>query len=136
MFHGHLPSNFFKYLSAMMNGNMDNDGLQYMGDDYYFVWRRYISNYQYYYDDFVTIDIKGNYIDVVKIQTLLTTIEFSNNSFKQEIPKVIGKLGSLKGLNVSHNNLMGHTPILFGNLTNLEWLDPPQTSSQATLLYN
>ena len=36
---------------------------------------------------------------------------------------VIGKLGSLKGLNFSHNNLMGHIPISFGILTNLEWLD-------------
>ena len=104
MFHGHLPSNFFKYLSAMMNGNMDSDGLQYMGDDYYFVWGRYFYDfYSYYYENVtidVTIGIKGNYIDVVKIHTRLTTIDFSNNSFKGEIPKVIGKLGSLKGLNV------------------------------------
>ena len=63
----------------------------------------------------VTIDIKGNYIDVVKILTLLKTIDFSNNSFEGEIPKVIGKLGSLKGINFSHNNLMGHIPISFGN---------------------
>ena len=71
----------------------------------------------------VTIDIKGNYIDVVKILSLLKTIDFSNNSFKREIQEVIGKLGSLKGINFSHNNLMGHIPISFGNLTNLEWLD-------------
>ena len=63
------------------------------------------------------IDVKGNYIDMVKIQTLLTTIDFSNNSFKGEILKVIGKLESPKGLNFSHNNLMGHIPISLENLT-------------------
>ena len=110
----------------MMNGNMDNDGLQYMGDDYYFVFKTGMDYAKYYKSgdyDSVTIDIKGNYIDVEKIQTLLAIIEFSNNSFKGEIPKVIGKPGSLKGLNFSHNNLMGHIPKSFGNLTNLEWLD-------------
>jgi leucine-rich repeat protein SHOC2 len=59
----------------------------------------------------------------VKIQTLFTTIDFSNNSFKGEIPNSIGKLWSLKGLNFSHNNLTGHLPPSLGNLTNIEWLD-------------
>ncbi|GKV44924.1 hypothetical protein SLEP1_g52057 [Rubroshorea leprosula] len=40
-----------------------------------------------------------------------------------EIPNVIGKLSSLKGLNLSHNNLTGQIPLSLGNLTNLEWLD-------------
>ncbi|XP_040948792.1 receptor like protein 22-like [Gossypium hirsutum] len=39
------------------------------------------------------------------------------------IPKVIGKLNLLKGLNLSHNNLNGDIPTSIGNLTNLEWLD-------------
>ena len=32
--------------------------------------------------------------------------EISNNNFKGEIPKSLGKLKSLKGLNFSHNDLM------------------------------
>ena len=114
MFHGHLPSNLFKNLTGMMNGTVEKGELQYMGNAYYH------DSITIDINDSITIDIKGNYIDVVKIQTLLTTIDFSNNSFNGEIPKVIGKLGSLKGLNFSHNNLIGHIPILFGNLTNLE----------------
>ncbi|KAF3959327.1 hypothetical protein CMV_015854 [Castanea mollissima] len=39
------------------------------------------------------------------------------------MPKIIGRLKSLKGLNFSHNNLTSYIPPSFGNLTNLEWLD-------------
>ena len=60
---------------------------------------------------------------MLKIQILFTTIDFSNNNFKGEIPKAIGKLRSLKGPNFSHNNLIGRMPPLLVNLTNLEWLD-------------
>ncbi|XVE50794.1 hypothetical protein DITRI_Ditri01bG0191700 [Diplodiscus trichospermus] len=75
--------------------------------------------------DFYTIGIamKGNEIEVLKIFTMLTSIDLSNNTFQGEIPKVIGKLSSLKGLNLSHNNLSGCIPTSVGNLINLEWLD-------------
>ena len=59
----------------------------------------------------------------MRIQTIFTTIDFSNNSFEDKMPKIIGKLKSLKGLNFSHNNFTGYIPPSFGNLTNLEWLD-------------
>ncbi|XP_050279805.1 receptor-like protein 6 [Quercus robur] len=108
-FHGHLPTNLFKYLKAMMNASVNKGELKYMGDDYY--------------QDSVTVAMKGFFIELVKIQSLFTTIDFSNNNFKGEIPKAIGELRSLKGLNFSHNNLSGHVPPSLGNLTNLEWLD-------------
>ncbi|KAL4598279.1 hypothetical protein ACB092_11G049900, partial [Castanea dentata] len=108
-FHGLMPTNFFKYLKAMKNSNADKGGLKYMGDDYY--------------QDSVTVVLKGFFIELVKIQSLFTTIDFSNNNFKGEIPKAIGELQSLKGLNISHNNLTGHMPPSLGKLTNLEWLD-------------
>ncbi|KAL4598207.1 hypothetical protein ACB092_11G044000 [Castanea dentata] len=76
-----------------------------------------------YYHNFVMVTMKGFYIEMVKIQNLFTTIDFSNNSFKGEIPKSIGMLKSLKGLYFSHNNLIGHMPPSLGNLNNLEWLD-------------
>ncbi|KAM4080578.1 hypothetical protein ACJW30_11G028100 [Castanea mollissima] len=108
-FHGHLPTNVFKYLKAMMNASANKGELKYMGDNYY--------------QDSVTVVMKGFFIDLVKIQSLFTTIDFSNNNFKGEIPKSIGELWSLKGLNFSHNNLTGCMPQSLGNLTNLEWLD-------------
>ncbi|KAK4549588.1 hypothetical protein RGQ29_032750 [Quercus rubra] len=109
-FYGHLPTNLFNYLKAMMMNVSANKGeLKYMGDNYY--------------QDSVIVVMKGLFFELVKIQSLFTTIDFSNNNFKGEIPKSIGELGSLKGLNFSHNNLTGCMPPSLGKLTNLEWLD-------------
>ncbi|PON38458.1 LOW QUALITY PROTEIN: LRR domain containing protein, partial [Parasponia andersonii] len=66
----------------------------------------------------VTVVLKGFFVDFTKIQTIFTTIDFSKNNFKGEIPKMIGTLKSLKGLNFT-----GTIPTSLGNLTNLEWLD-------------
>nr|XP_015887980.2 receptor-like protein 43 [Ziziphus jujuba var. spinosa] len=87
----------------------DTDQLEYIGE--------------YYYQDSVILVVKGFFIEFVKIQTIFTTIDFSKNKFQGEIPRLIGKLKSLKGLNFSHNNLIGSIPSSFGNLSNLEWLD-------------
>ncbi|XP_022735522.1 receptor-like protein 12 [Durio zibethinus] len=71
----------------------------------------------------IEITIKGVTREVVKIFIKLMSIDLSNNKFQGDIPKVIGKLNSLKGLNLSHNNLSGCFPSSIGNLINLEWLD-------------
>ena len=67
--------------------------------------------------------MKGIYIELMKIQLMLIFIDFSRNNFTGEIPELIGKLSSLKGLNFSHNKLTGLIPTTLGNLSNLEWLD-------------
>ena len=71
----------------------------------------------------VTMTIKGNFLEFPKIQKMFMTIDMSSNNFTGEIPKVIGKLNSLKGLNFSHNKLSGFIPPSLANLSNLEWLD-------------
>ncbi|XVF77251.1 hypothetical protein PTKIN_Ptkin14bG0028100 [Pterospermum kingtungense] len=76
-----------------------------------------------FYTYSVRIAVKGFEMEVVKIFSMLTSIDLSNNKFEGEIPKVIGNLKSLKGLNLSHNNLNGSIPDSVGNLINLEWLD-------------
>ncbi|KAL0008968.1 hypothetical protein SO802_010470 [Lithocarpus litseifolius] len=93
----------------MMNVNEHEVALKYMGE--------------YYYRALLNIMIKGQYIEWERVLTVLISIDFSNNSFRGEIPKIIGRLNSLKGLNFSYNNLIGYIPSSFGNLTNLEWLD-------------
>ena len=67
-FHGHSLTNLFKYLNAMMNVSVNKGELKYMGDDYY--------------QDSVTMVMKGFFINLVKIQSPFTTIDFSNNNFK------------------------------------------------------
>ncbi|XP_062017378.1 receptor-like protein Cf-9 homolog isoform X1 [Rosa rugosa] len=106
-FGGPLPTKYFQKLVAMKN--VQDDELKYMGESYY--------------QDTVTVVMKGLYLELVKIQTMFTTIDFSNNVFTGEIPGVIGKLKSLKGLNFSSNKLNGSIPSAFVNLTSLEWLD-------------
>ncbi|BFG29867.1 hypothetical protein CerSpe_161410 [Prunus speciosa] len=106
-FSGPLPTKYFEHLTAMTNSQEHE--LKYMGECYY--------------QDTVVVTIKGFKIEMVKIQTFFTTIDFSNNTFKGEISKVIGKLKLLKGLNFSHNELTGTIPPSFGDMCNLEWLD-------------
>ncbi|XP_021815810.1 receptor-like protein 12 [Prunus avium] len=106
-FSGLLPTKYFEHLTAMINSQEHE--LKYMGEGYY--------------QDSVAVAIKGNVIEMTKILTFFTAIDFSNNSFRGEIPNVIGKLKSLKGLNFSHNELTGTIPPSFGCLSNLEWLD-------------
>ena len=76
-----------------------------------------------YYQDSLNVTMKGLNIELVRIQIVFTIIDFLNNSFKGEMPKIIGRLKSLKGLNFSHNNLTSYIASSFGNLTNIEWLD-------------
>nr|XP_023889779.1 receptor-like protein 9DC3 isoform X1 [Quercus suber]XP_023889794.1 receptor-like protein 9DC3 isoform X1 [Quercus suber] len=108
-FNGPLPITYFEYLKAMMNVDESGVASKYMGENYY--------------QDSLNIMMKGHYIEMERVLTILTSIDFSNNSFRGEMPKIIGRLKSLKGLNFSYNNLIGHIPSSMGNLTNLEWLD-------------
>ncbi|KAI8570881.1 hypothetical protein RHMOL_Rhmol01G0073200 [Rhododendron molle] len=108
-FTGHLPVNYFENFQAMKNTSMSRE--QYMS------W----GGSSYHYSLIVTM--KGLEIELVRILTIFTTIDFSSNNFGGEIPNIVGTLNSLILLNFSHNNLTGHIPASLGNLTNLESLD-------------
>jgi Leucine-rich repeat (LRR) protein len=77
----------------------------------------------YYYQDTVTVTIKGLVLELVKILTIFTTIDFSCNGFDGPIPEEIGELKGLYTLNLSHNDFMGQIPSSLGNLSKLESLD-------------
>ncbi|XP_062076955.1 receptor-like protein 7 [Humulus lupulus] len=111
-FSGLLPRKYFENMVEMMNSHTDT--LKYIGDEH--------SNSAYYHDS-VKVVLKGFFVELVRIQTIFTTIDFSKNDFEGKIPNSIEKLKSLKGLNFSHNKLTGSIPASLGNLTNLEWLD-------------
>ncbi|XP_057990677.1 receptor-like protein 9DC3 [Hevea brasiliensis] len=109
LFSGPLPAKYFNDFKAMMIFDLN---MKYMGAPNY-------SSYDYS----VSLTLKGLEIELVKIQTLLTSIDLSGNKFTGEIPQSIGKLESLKLLNLSHNQLTGNIQPSLGNLSNLESLD-------------
>lgn len=109
-FRGALPIGYIKNFKAMMD--TERVKMEYMK-----------TSYMVYFFYSIVVSMKGIEVELVKIQTILTTIDFSSNNFTGEIPKLIGRLESLKGLNFSHNKLQGTIPSSLGNLTNLEWLD-------------
>ncbi|XP_019161183.1 PREDICTED: receptor-like protein 12 [Ipomoea nil] len=79
--------------------------------------------YDFHYQDAVTVTLKGLEVELVKILTIFTSIDFSGNKFHGDIPGSIGTLSSLLLLNLSHNALTGKIPKQFGNLALLESLD-------------
>ncbi|XP_031286454.1 receptor-like protein 35 [Pistacia vera] len=95
-FSNFLPTLYFKNLEAMMDVGEDERELEYMGEDYY--------------QDSAILTWKGHEIQLGRIITTCTTIDFSNNYFHGKIPRVIGNLHALRLLNLSHNNLSGCIP--------------------------
>ncbi|KAL1174389.1 hypothetical protein V6Z11_A04G008500, partial [Gossypium hirsutum] len=115
-FSGPLPARYIDSFKAIINLTKDASTMTYMG-----VQDANASIGIYSYS--VGIVVKGQDITLNKIFVMWAIIDLSNNKFDGEIPKVIGKLRSLKGLNLSHNNLSGYIPSSIGSLTSLEWLD-------------
>ncbi|GKV06079.1 hypothetical protein SLEP1_g18010 [Rubroshorea leprosula] len=73
--------------------------------------------------DVVIVTNKGIKIELAKILTIFTSIDFSCNNFEGKIPGVIGEFRGLYFLNLSHNFLAGPIPSSLGNLQYLESLD-------------
>ncbi|KAG5550619.1 hypothetical protein RHGRI_015534 [Rhododendron griersonianum] len=114
-FSGILPPKFFLQRKGMMDGtNAKSDRIHLL---------LVVEFQSVYYEDSVTITHKGSAMELVKILTIFTAIDFSNNNFKGEIPDTVGDLKSLYVLNLSHNSLTGSIPSSVGNLTQLGSLD-------------
>ncbi|XP_062171098.1 receptor-like protein 19 [Alnus glutinosa] len=77
----------------------------------------------FYYQDKLTVSSKGLEVQLVKILTIFTTIDFSCNNFDGPILEEIGEFTLLYILNLSHNAFMGQIPVSLGKLSNLESLD-------------
>uniref|UniRef100_A0A7N2LB08 Uncharacterized protein n=1 Tax=Quercus lobata TaxID=97700 RepID=A0A7N2LB08_QUELO len=116
-FSGKLPSDYFQNWRAISKVT-SNDKSQpgYMGDD---------SNY---YKDSMTVVNKGVELELVKILTIFTAIDLSDNRFYGEIPDSVGNLKGLIVLNLSCNKFMSHIPSSLGNIIVLESLDLSQNS--------
>ncbi|XP_022744362.1 receptor-like protein 12 [Durio zibethinus] len=78
---------------------------------------------QFYYQDAITVTVKGLELELLKILTVFTSIDISCNKFGGPIPEVIGTFKALYVLNFSHNAFTGSIPPFIGNLSQLESLD-------------
>ncbi|OWM81692.1 hypothetical protein CDL15_Pgr007730 [Punica granatum] len=76
-----------------------------------------------YYQDTVTVTVKGLTLELVKILKVFTSIDISENRISGQIPNALGTFKSLRLLNMSGNELFGPIPPSLGNLQVLESLD-------------
>ncbi|KAK1412428.1 hypothetical protein QVD17_33673 [Tagetes erecta] len=113
-FSGTIPADFFSQWDAMMTEKI-GESKNHLNFN--------VFADSYYYEDKVTVTTKGLELELVKILTIFTSIDISNNQFSGEIPRTIGQLKALYILNVSHNNFTGSIPASLGNLSQLESLD-------------
>ncbi|KAM3327507.1 hypothetical protein P3S68_033958 [Capsicum galapagoense] len=108
-FSGNLPMSLFQHLKSMRTIDQTLKGPSYLGDSYY--------------HDSVTVSSKGLELELVRILTIYTNIDLSNNIFEGYIPSIMGDLIALRVLNLSHNRLQGPIPPSLGNLFVVESLD-------------
>ncbi|RWR78886.1 receptor-like protein 12 [Cinnamomum micranthum f. kanehirae] len=113
-FTGNLSLKWFQKLKGMMDDELEHK--QILGFSFSFL-------YSEYYQDRVTITVKGKEMEFFKILTILSSMDLSNNKFHGRIPKEIGNLNSLYMLNMSNNEFNGPIPSSLGNLRQLESLD-------------
>lgn len=102
------------------SGMMQDYGAQLGGNRLAF---EFLSLGKYYYQDTVTVTMKGLELELVKILTVFTAIDLSCNNFSGAIPETVGYLSSLYVLNLSHNSFSGVIPRTIGNLSQLGSLD-------------
>ncbi|KAI4353401.1 hypothetical protein L6164_002354 [Bauhinia variegata] len=86
-----------------------------------------------YYQDSVTVTTKGQTMNLVKILTVFTSIDFSSNQFEGSIPEEMMNFRALYALNLSNNALSGQIPSSIGNLKDLESLDMSNNSLEGEI---
>ncbi|XP_057756181.1 receptor-like protein 33 [Arachis stenosperma] len=111
-FSGLLPGEYFKSWVTMMLGVGEKQ-------NQYEVVGFFMRNYQ----DSMIITNKGLQLEMVKILSDFTSIDFSFNNFQGPIPEELMNFTRLHVLNFSHNSFNGQIPSSIGNLKQLESLD-------------
>ncbi|GKC01856.1 receptor-like protein 12 [Tanacetum coccineum] len=116
-FSGDIPGNCFLQWGAMMNDDNRNPTSQ------KHLTFQVLQLSGVYYQDTVTVTVKGFDLELMKILTVFTSVDISRNRFSGVIPSTIGRLNALYLLNVSHNVFTGSIPQSMGNLSQLGALD-------------
>ncbi|CAN6576104.1 unnamed protein product [Malus baccata var. baccata] len=117
-FHGEIPGSYLKAWQAMINNEDDNPSTIRL--------LPFEDPGVIHYQETITVVSKGLEIELVKILTIFTSIDFSCNNLSGPIPKEMGELKSLYLLNLSSNAFTGEIPSSFGNMRQLESLDLSQ----------
>lgn len=127
-FNGKLPGKCFTRWEAMMSDENQSDSK--------------VNHIQFqvfkfgggiYYQDSVKVTSKGRQMELVKILTVFTSIDFSSNHFEGEIPNELFDFKALYVLNLSNNVLSGQIPSSIGNLKQLESLDLSNNSLEGKI---
>ncbi|KAF8042001.1 hypothetical protein BT93_A0562 [Corymbia citriodora subsp. variegata] len=118
-----LSSNNFVGRLMAMKANVDFSQIQYL----------FLSLSGLYYQDTVSVTIKGLQVELVKILTPFTSIDFSCNNFEGPIPDTLGALKALHFLNLSNNAFSGPIPPSLGHLRQLESLDLSRNDLNGTI---
>ncbi|KAF8042115.1 hypothetical protein BT93_A0655 [Corymbia citriodora subsp. variegata] len=119
---GTLPAQWLTTWGAM-KANVDFKQIQYL----------FLGISGLHYQDTVSITIKSLQVELVKILTVFTSIDFSFNNFEGPIPDALGALKALHFLNLSNNAFSGPIPSSLGHLQQLESLDLSQNNLSGTI---
>ncbi|KAF8046114.1 hypothetical protein N665_4026s0002 [Sinapis alba] len=114
-FRGTFPSDYFLNWTAI-SSNEDKD------TQAHYIGRLLVSGY---YTSLVLMN-KGVSMEMERILTVYTAIDFSGNRIHGPVPESIGLLKELHVLNLSRNAFTGHIPPSLANVTALESLDLSQ----------
>ncbi|CAI9095868.1 OLC1v1031897C1 [Oldenlandia corymbosa var. corymbosa] len=121
-FSGFLPAQLFLNWKGMMIEDIGAEAsqpLQYEVSDFVI----YLDYRHWSYQNVVNLTIKGVELELGRILTIYTVMDFSCNNFQGEIPDAIGELSALYLLNLSHNSFTGPVPASMGKLAQLGSLD-------------
>ncbi|CAL9218024.1 unnamed protein product [Arabidopsis halleri] len=113
-FFGTLPFDYFLNWTGMSSNGENN------------LEPEYIANPSGAYYISLVLMSKGVSMEMERILTIYTAIDFSGNQLHGQIPDSVGLLKELRILNMSSNAFTGHIPSSLANLTNLESLDLSQ----------
>ncbi|XP_056172673.1 receptor-like protein 35 [Syzygium oleosum] len=91
--------------------------------DFNYIHYPILLNSGLYYQDTISVTIKGLQMELVKILTVFTSIDVSCNNLEGPIPETLGDLKALYVLNISKNAFSGPIPSFLGHLQQLESLD-------------
>uniref|UniRef100_A0A0R0E335 Leucine-rich repeat-containing N-terminal plant-type domain-containing protein n=1 Tax=Glycine max TaxID=3847 RepID=A0A0R0E335_SOYBN len=120
-FSGKLPRKYFTTWKRNITGNKEEAGSK-------FIEKQISSGNGLYYRDSITVSNKCQQMELVKILTIFTSIDFSSNHFDGPIPQDLMDWKELYVLNLSNNAFSGKIPPSIGNMRKLESLDLSQNS--------